>query len=173
MLAQVSRVGSEATQALSDSSGDLKASDAIMEGNVNLAAKLIRENEVSYKQQNQILSQFLDSNNLESAVEIAIAMCHHDRAEDMKLGTKELIMTLLKSLQRAGQVDNIKKFINSLGYKTNLLIRGHIWVKTSLIKCDPEAFVELLYTEQVILASHWSILLILASHWPILFILVI
>ena len=81
-------------------------------------------------------------------MEIAIAMCHHDRAEDMKLGTKDLIMTLLRSLQKAGQVDNIKKFINSLGSKMNLLFRGHIWIKTSIIKCDPEAYVELLYTEQ-------------------------
>ena len=148
VLANKSRPGSESTFAISDATGDLKANDAIFEGDVNQAADLIKKGEVSYVTQNQILSRFLDSNNLESALEIAIAMCHHDRAEDMKLGTKENIMTLLKSLQRAGQVDNIKRFINSLGFNTNLLLRGHIWVKTSLIKCDPESYVELLYTEQ-------------------------
>ena len=148
VLANKSRQGSESTFAISDASGDLKANDAIMEGDVTQAVDLIKKGEVSYKTQNQILSMFLDSNNLESALEIAIAMCHHDRADDMKLGTKELIMTLLKSLQRTGQVDNVKKFINSLGYQTNLLLRGHIWIKTSMIKCDPESYVELLYTEQ-------------------------
>ena len=147
-LKEKARPGSESIHSFSNATVDLQVTDAVMEGDVKEAGNLIKGGEVSYKTQNQVLSGFLDSNNLESALEIGIAICHNDRAEDMKLSTKDLIISLLKSLQQAGQLTSIQRFVNSLGHQTNVLLRGHIWVKTSLIKCDPESYVELLYTEQ-------------------------
>ena len=131
-----------------DPTDDYAAIDAMNEHDITKVIALIENGDVSAQTKDEILSKALESKNLENASRLALAICHDDQADLMKSTTKALIVDLLKRYQVSGQVDNLTSFVGSLGPRTNLLLRGHIWVKASLIKCDPEKYLDMLYTDE-------------------------
>merc|ERR1712029_280437 len=128
------------------------------EHDITKVIALIENGDVSAQTKDEILSKALESKNLENASRLALAIFHDDQADLMKSTTKALIVDLLKRYQVSGQVDNLTSFVGSLGPRTNLLLRGHIWVKASLLKCDPEKYLDMLYTDEETPRSGWSIL---------------
>jgi len=132
----------------SDPLDDYAAIDAMNDNDIPKVVEIIKTGETSVQTNNEILSRALESKNLENASTIALAICHNDQADLMKSSTKELLVDLLKRHQANGQVDNLRTFVGSLGPKINLLLRGHIWVKATLIKCDPEKYLAMMYTDE-------------------------
>ena len=131
-----------------DESDDLEAIGAMNDNDIPKLTKVIKSKNVTWKTKNEMLSNYLDLKNLDNAAEVALAIVHDDDVDSITSYTKDLMATMLKRYQENGQVKHIEKFISRLGPRTNLLLRGHIWVKTSLMKCDPDAYLEMLYTDQ-------------------------
>ena len=147
-ILQARSKSSKISTQFSDSSQELEMHDAYQDRDYDKVETMIRSGSVSVKSQQDVLSRALESDNLPLASRLVLAITADDDTDSLSYTTKDLILKLFKKYKETGQVDQLKSVVNSLGPKMNLLLRGYIWVKASMIRCDPDGYLETLYTEQ-------------------------
>jgi len=75
-------------------------------------------------------------------------MLYEDNTELITLQAKDLINSLLHKFQEGGSLDKIEQFFEQVGPQANLYFRGHIWIKATMIKCDPKAYFKMIKAEE-------------------------
>ena len=142
------RVSDEKKYSVLKSSKDIEILEAFADNNMTKVLTILATREPNSRTINNILHKLLKDDRLEDAAQVAQIVCQDSFLDQFHFQTQENINALLRKYQDTNDVEKIVEFVRKLSPKANLLLRGEIWIKTTMIKSSPEAYLERMLTFQ-------------------------
>lgn len=127
---------------------DLDMLEAFNENNMNKVLAILATREPTARSVNQIFHRLLKEERLEEASQVAQMICQDSFLDQFHYHTKQNIDALLRKYRDKNDVEKISEFVSKLSPRANLLLRGEIWIKASMIKSSPEAYIERMLDHQ-------------------------
>merc|ERR1719510_1106488 len=127
---------------LRNSAKDLEMIEAFDNNNMTKVLTILATREPTSRSVNKILHSLLKQDRLEEAAQVGQIVCQDSFLDQFHYQTQDNINALLRKYQDSNDVEKIIEFVGKLSPKANLLLRGDIWIKATMIKCSPEAYLE-------------------------------
>merc|ERR1719219_1456311 len=109
---------------------------------------IIETKNPSAKSVNYVLHKLLQDDRLEEAAQVGQILCQDQFLDQLHYQTQKNIQAILRRYQDANDVEKIVEFVGKLSGRANILMRGEIWIKASLIKCSTDSYLEHMFKNQ-------------------------
>ena len=127
---------------------DIDAKAALQENDLAALISVISGGQTSTNCFNEIVQKLLESDKLDEAAEVLIALCeNYDFKNDLNIKTVNLFHLLFTKWEETCQIEKTQAMVEKLPKESNAFVKGNIWVKVGTCRTDPDRYLDLLRTE--------------------------